>query len=159
KTRKGYVEVTSDAAPAAATEPKAKAKPAPAAALAPAALVVTHAIDLDPTDWFVATWRRLDPLPRPAAQPPSGPPLTVAQLKKEIRNVGYDPHGKAFAGLLHRCPPADLLETLINNDEADTCWLVTPWWLNRHVIPYLSIAERESLRAALRKRLVSQPRL
>ncbi len=30
---------------------------------------VTHVIDLDPADWYVATWRKLPPLPRPAVEP------------------------------------------------------------------------------------------
>jgi hypothetical protein len=30
---------------------------------------VTHTIDLDPTDWYIATWRRLPPLPRPEPAP------------------------------------------------------------------------------------------
>jgi hypothetical protein len=30
---------------------------------------VTHAIDLDPADWYVATWRKLPPLPRPEPAP------------------------------------------------------------------------------------------
>lgn len=30
---------------------------------------VTHVIDLDPADWYIATWRRLPPLPRPQPEP------------------------------------------------------------------------------------------
>jgi predicted DNA-binding WGR domain protein len=86
KTKKGYAETgatTPAPAPApAATKPATKrktkaaaesppAEPAPAEtpAAPPAETAVTRRIDLDPADWFYATWRDLPPLPRPAAPP------------------------------------------------------------------------------------------
>jgi predicted DNA-binding WGR domain protein len=96
KTAKGYAEVgataaatapaTATAAPAKKPAAKRKAKaaaeeaaPAPAEAPAPAApeapatagveTAVTRRIDLDPEDWYWATWRNLPARPRPEARP------------------------------------------------------------------------------------------
>ncbi len=77
KTKKGYAEVQTAAravpaapvkAAPAAPKPKAEEAPAPAAPPQPAPArpaEVTRRIDLDPEDWFWATWRDLPPLPRP----------------------------------------------------------------------------------------------
>ena len=40
-----------------------------ASAPEPVETAVTRRIDLDPEDWYVATWRDLPPLPRPQTQP------------------------------------------------------------------------------------------
>ncbi len=54
----------------------------------PSDTTVTRHIDLDPADWFWATWRNLDPLPRPAPQP-FAPDRCAARLAKVGANQAY----------------------------------------------------------------------
>jgi predicted DNA-binding WGR domain protein len=173
KTRKGYVEVTTGAAPAppapaaapvgkgkkaakAPAAPEAPAAPAPAAAPPPA--VVTRAIDLAAWEWYVATWRRLEPLPRPAAPASSEKPLKAAQLEKELKKADPYPQGEHLVRLLRRCPPADVLKLVLDTKTKDFRWdhgHFVNLWLGREVFPYLGPAELEPLRATLRKKLKS----
>jgi predicted DNA-binding WGR domain protein len=82
KTKKGYTEATASAktAPDKTKPDKVKKAAAPESIPAvakeaesvPAAKVntaVTHKIDLDPKDWFWATWRKLKPLERGKPRP------------------------------------------------------------------------------------------
>jgi predicted DNA-binding WGR domain protein len=176
KTRKGYVEVSGGSAVpvgAAAPAPKVKAKAAPAPApaapaavapsppstpSAPSALTGTRAIDLDPVDWYMATWRRLDPLP-PLPSKQTQPPLTAAELKEQVKGW-FDPRGTAYNAIFLRCPAADVLDLFANDDKAEANWLVQTnyaiprYWI-KEVVSRLDAAQRESLRKLLRKRLKS----
>ncbi len=103
KTKKGYAEVQTavQAMPtptvkAAAAAPKPKASPPPAAPAQPAPArpaAVTRRIDLDPADWFWATWRDLPPLPRPErAAAPFDLDRCLAQLRgiRWMQNFWWD---------------------------------------------------------------------
>jgi predicted DNA-binding WGR domain protein len=79
KQKKGYQEVQTGASPAApqatvtASDPTAR-ETAPPVEDTPAPptrvnTAVTHTVELDPRDWFWATWRKLKPLQRPEPQP------------------------------------------------------------------------------------------
>jgi predicted DNA-binding WGR domain protein len=100
KTRKGYTEVTAAAramptatvkAASAAPKPKVEEAPSPAAPAPPTPArpaEVTRRIDLDPADWFWATWRDLPPLRRAERAAPFDLDRCLAQLR-DVRNTSY----------------------------------------------------------------------
>ncbi|HEX6289513.1 MAG TPA: WGR and DUF4132 domain-containing protein [Herpetosiphonaceae bacterium] len=108
KVKKGYREVAAQdrseaAAPAVAQQvesaaPQAqKTRPAPAetAPLAtlsePAVFDITPRLDLDPTDWFWASWRNLPPLVRPAPAPfdKADALRRLARVSKSVYHWGW----------------------------------------------------------------------
>src|SRR5262245_59410674 len=61
----------------------------PVPAVRPACKAVSRRVDLDPVDWFLATWRNLKPLPRPEPGPFD---LDAARLSLgEVKGTTYDP--------------------------------------------------------------------
>jgi predicted DNA-binding WGR domain protein len=118
KTKKGYAEVSAAAraVPAATVKaapavPKPKAEqvaPPPPAPPQPAPArpaEVTRRIDLDPADWFWATWRDLPPLPRPErAAAPFDLDRCLAQLRglQWVQNFWWNWGGLKLPGVFSR---------------------------------------------------------
>ncbi len=98
KLKKGYTEVsaTTTAAPKPArAKPAPKAsdpngaapEPPPSAPTTAATLSTICSIDLDPGDWFWATWRPRTPLPRPALKP-----FDLEECLDRLDNVRQGPY-------------------------------------------------------------------
>jgi predicted DNA-binding WGR domain protein len=151
KTKKGYAEVGAAAAPATpakAAKPNKAAAPAPSKAPAAAApLEVTHAIDLDPTDWYLAPWRKLPPLP---------PPKTGAAFRNSA------PAGSGFRDELGRrgidAPDERVIDLLLDEAAMNVSWetaLKGLEWFLKSVLPYMPAeawaARRDALRTGLKK--------
>ncbi len=84
-------------------------------------------IMLDPTDWFRATWRDLDPLPRPDYSDQEQPEWATMTPEQYLRS-GLDNNSR---------------------ESADR--------FARHVVPYLSREERQSLAQMVRTTLATLP--
>jgi predicted DNA-binding WGR domain protein len=146
KTRKGYAEVGTTAAPAKAAKTKKAAAPAPQEAPAAAApLEVTHTIDLAPTSWYVASWRELPPLPLTESAAAAFRKLAPADIFEELRRRGIDG------------PDERALDVILDEGTMSRSWSTATFaleWFLESVLPYLAREALEARRDQLREQLM-----
>jgi predicted DNA-binding WGR domain protein len=165
KTKKGYAEVGAATAPAPAAVPAkfVETKQAPPAASAPpAAAATTRTIALEPADWYMATWRKLSPLPLPAdASGPFDPAGFRTEIEGELKRRKIEVAPASVPGATPWPKAADAIVDVFLDTKAMAklprgVREVRHWFL-KFIVPYVPPSVWEARRDEMRDLLKSLP--
>jgi len=115
-------------------------------------LSVAHEIDLDPVDWYVASYRKLPPLDRPVVK--AKKKVDRAVLEKRLYGLNSKHTASAAQQLSSILSLDEFIDLLMkrrksNHHEAFVVHLLVDTF-SQHIVPYLSSDELQTIRNRIR---------